>query len=208
MTERPPEDREKVVNQTNRGPGTFVGGNFYGRIVNVFTPSHRRSSPDGAVRSGPSDDDYDNIGMALLVSLVLVVICGAGILRLAIQGDPLDGAKPPGWLERIAGGLLFTALFFAAVAVFLARAAQGFELWAGRCADLAVETHVRIFAYPPAGVARLLATAAFATATAAAFIAMFFGWGEFGTTIQDRAHIARDNAALNGARAQAATRKD
>lgn len=208
MTERAPEDHKKVVNQTNRGPGTFVGGNFFGNIVNNFPPSHRRSSPNRENRSGPPDDDYDGIGTPLVVSLLLTAACSAGFFRLAIQGEPLGGEKHAGWLERSGGGLLFAALLFAAVAVFLARAAQGFELWAGRCADLAVETHVRIFAYPPASMARLLATAAFATATGAAFIAMFFGWSEFGTSIQERAHIARDNAAANGARARAAAQED
>ncbi|WP_327375414.1 hypothetical protein OG393_16535 [Streptomyces sp. NBC_01216] len=207
MTEPPPEDHKKVVNQTNRGPGTFVGGNFFGYIVNNFAPSHRRTSSDRESRSSLPDDDYDGIGTPLVVSLFLTAACGAGFFRLAIQGKPLGGETHAGWLERSGGGLLFTALFFAALAVLLARAAQGFELWAGRCADLAIDTHVRIFAYPPASMARLLATAAFATATGAAFIAMFFGWSEFGTSIQERAHTARDNAAMNGTRAQAAAPK-
>lgn len=98
------------------------------------------------------------------------------------------------------------ALLLAAVAVCLARAAQGFELRAGRCADLAVENHARAFAYLPAGMARLLATACSVTASMAAFFAMFYRWSTFGATIQERAHIARGNAAVDAARTRAAAR--
>ncbi len=127
-----------------------------------------------------------------------------GCVRVVIQGERTGGDLGGGWWERAAEGFLVVALFLEAVAACLARAAQGFELWAGQCADLAVETRARVFAYPPAAMARLLATTCSVTASMAAFVAVFFGWSTFGAVIQERAHIARGSAAVNAARARAA----
>ncbi|MFD3993842.1 hypothetical protein [Streptomyces sp. NPDC058583] len=136
----------------------------------------------------------------------LVAGFAVGCVRVVIQGERIGGDHGGGWWERAAEGFLVVALLLAAVAACLARAAQGFELWAGQYADLAVETRARVFAYPPAGMALLLATACSVTASMAAFVAMFFGWSTFGAIIQERAHIARGNAAVNAARARAAAR--
>ncbi|MGF0164350.1 hypothetical protein OH717_17735 [Streptomyces albidoflavus] len=206
MTEQPSGKSKKIVNQTNNGPGTFVNGNVFGNILNVFATSHRRRSSAAAPddRALIPDDDYEDVGSWLLVSGFLVAGFAVGCARVVIQGEPLGGDHGGGWWGRVVDGFIIVALFFAAVAACMARAAQGFELWAGRCADLAVETRTRVFAYPPAGMARLLATACSVTASMAAFVAMFFGWSTFGATIQERAHIARDNAAVNAARARAA----
>lgn len=206
MTEHSPEEQKKVVNQTNRGSGTFVGGNVIGNIVNLFMPAQRRHpAPDGN-RPGIPDDDYADITSPLFASGFLGVTSGAGVFYNTIRGVAIGGGPVPDPLKRWVGGFLFAAIFFACVAVFLARAAQGFELWAGRCADLAVDTRVRVLAYLPASMARITASASSVTATVAAFVALLYGWGEFGRGIQDRAHIARDNAAIHVARARAATR--
>ncbi|MFC8727523.1 hypothetical protein [Streptomyces bacillaris] len=208
MTEQSPREPKKTVNQTNNGPGTFVNGNVFGNILNIFATSHRQrpSRPTPDDRDLIPGDDYDEVGFGLLVSAFLAAVFAVGFVRVVIQGEPIGGDHGGGWWERAAEGFFVVAMFFAAVAACLARAAQGLELWAGRCADLAVETHARVFAYPPAGMARLLATACSATASMAAFVAMFFGWSTFGATIQERAHTARDNAAVNAARARAAAR--
>ncbi|WP_307711182.1 hypothetical protein [Streptomyces sp. V1I6] len=95
----------------------------------------------------------------------------------------------------------------ASIAVFLARAAQVLEVWSGRSADIAVETQVRILAYLPASLARSLAAFSSATATLAALLAALFAWGDFGASVQERANIARDTAAINAVRARAATQR-
>ncbi|MFK0227352.1 hypothetical protein ACIQUL_16470 [Streptomyces sp. NPDC090303] len=209
MTEQSPKEPKKTVNQTNTGPGTFVNGNVFGNILNIFATSHRQRPSKSAPgdRDLIPDDDYDDVGFWLLVSAFLVTGFAVGCVRVVIQGERIGGDRGGEWWERAAEGCLVVSLLLAAVAACLARAAQGLELWAGQCADLAVETRTRVFAYPPAGMARLLATACSATASIAAFVAMFFGWSTFGASIQERAHIARDNAAVNAARARAAARR-
>ncbi|MEU0715673.1 hypothetical protein ABZ498_00645 [Streptomyces lavendulocolor] len=209
MTEQSAREPKTTVNQTNNGPGTFVNGNVFGSILNVYATSHRRrpSAPAPDDRDLVPDDDYDEVGFRLLVSAFLVAAFAVGCVRVVIQGEPLGGDQGGGeWWKQAAQGFFVVALFLAAVAACLARAAQGFELWADCCADLAVETPARLFAYASTGMARLLATACSATASMAAFVAMFFGWSAFGATIQERAHMARDNAAVNAARARAAAR--
>ncbi|MFJ6423905.1 hypothetical protein [Streptomyces hydrogenans] len=104
-------------------------------------------------------------------------------------------------------GFLFILAFFACVAAFLARAAQGLELWAQQTADITVETRVRTLAHLPASMTRTLATVVTATATTAALLAAFYAWGRFGSLVQERANTARDNAAAHAARARAATRR-
>ncbi|MEW1690143.1 hypothetical protein ACIQOF_16275 [Streptomyces sp. NPDC091265] len=206
MTEHLPKAEKKVVNQTNRGSGTFVGGNVLGNIVNLFMPSHRRPSPSSENRAAPPDGDYDDITFNLVGCIIIGIISGTGLMY-CIRGLPFADASPaPGLTKRLVGGVLFFLLFVGCVAAFLARAAQGFDLWAGRCADLAVDTRVRLLAYLPAGLTRFMASAALVTATMAAFFALLFGWGEFGRNIQERAHLARDNAAMHAARARAAVR--
>ncbi|WP_019885847.1 hypothetical protein [Streptomyces purpureus] len=206
MTERPPEDEKKVVNQTNRGSGTFVGGNVLGNIVNLFMPSHRRPSPHSGNRAAPPEDDYDDITFNLLGCVIIGMVSGTGLMY-CIRGVPFtDTAPAPDLAKRLVGGVLFFLLFVGCVAAFLARTAQGFELWAGRCADLAVDTRVRLLAYLPASLTQVMASAALVTATIAAFFALLFGWGEFGRSVQERAHIARDNAAMHAERARAAIR--
>ncbi|MFH8626232.1 hypothetical protein ACH4A8_30860 [Streptomyces vietnamensis] len=145
MTEQSPKEPKETVNQTNTGPGTFVNGNIFGNILNIFATSHRRrpSPPAPDDRALIEGDDYEDVGFRLLFSACLV-------------------------------------------------------------AGFAVETRARVFAYPPAAMARLLATACSVTASMAAFVAMFFGWSTFGAVIQERAHIARGSAAVNAARARAA----
>jgi hypothetical protein len=208
VTEQSSEEPKKTVHQTNTGPGTFVNGNVFGNILNIFATSHRRrpSAPTSDNRDLIPDDDYDEVGFGLLISAFLVAVFAIGSVRVVIQGESIGGGHRDGWWERAAEGLFVVALLLAAVAACLARAAQGFELWAGRCADLAVESHARVLAHPPAGMARLLAAVCSVTASMAAFVAMFFGWSTFGATIQERAHIARCNAAVNAARARAAAR--
>lgn len=209
MAESPCEDQKKVVNQTNRGSGTFVAGNVLGNIVNFFVPTQRRRPP-AVTRSesdGPADDDYHDIIGPLLASIFLAFIAGTAVLY-CFRGEPLSGTGPaPGLLRRLVVGFAFAYGLVACVAVFFARVAQGLELWTGRCADTAMQTRVRFVAYLPASMARVMASACSVSATMAALVAIFYGWGDFGGSIQERAHMARDNAAVHAARARAATQR-
>ncbi|MFE1962000.1 hypothetical protein [Streptomyces sp. NPDC059479] len=209
MTEHPPEER-KVVNQTNSGPGTFVGGNVFGHVFNFFVPVQRRrpsAGPKGQTSRGVPDDDYDDIFFNLLGAVVLGSTFATGVVY-CVRGLPLARNSPaPEGLERWVVGFLFVVAFFACVAAFLARVAQGVELWAERCADITVETQVRVLVHLPAGMTRALAALASVTATTAALLAVFYAWGGFGTRVQERANIARDNAATQAARACAATQR-
>lgn len=209
MTEHPPEDK-KVVNQTNSGPGTFVGGNVIGNIINYFAPTHRpRPSADPAQQGdrGPIEGDYDDIGASLLGAAFLGFMC-AGATVYCVRGLPFaDNAPAPDALQRWIAGMLFIVGFFACVAAFLARAAQGLELWAWRCADITVDMRIQLLAHLPAGMARGLSALSSAAATTAALVAVFYAWGGFGTSIQERAYIARDNAAAQAARARAAMQR-
>ncbi|MFF7081232.1 hypothetical protein [Streptomyces lavendulae] len=206
MTDQPPETEQKVVNQTNHGSGTFVAGNVLGSIVNLFVPAQRRSRPTSTTHTDAPEDDYEDISWSLVEAVFLAATSGTAIVY-CIRGLPFSGTGPtPGIAERIVVGILFTYAFFACAAAFLARAAQGLEVWAGRCADITVQTRGGIAAYLPACMARALATAASGVATTAALVAVFYGWSGFGASVQERAYIARDNAAVNASRASAATR--
>ncbi|WP_445270354.1 hypothetical protein [Streptomyces sp. DSM 41634] len=198
------------MNQTNRGSGTFVGGNVIGNIVNLFVPSQRRRSlaqAEGRTGSGLAEDDYDDVFGPMFMSLILAAGAGRGGLSYSVHGLPLGDGPAPDWWKRWAAGFFFAGMLLASIAVFLARVAQVFELWSGRSADIAVETQVRVLAYLPAGLARTLATFASATATVAALLAALFAWGDFGASVQERANIARDTASVNAARARAATQR-
>lgn len=197
-----------MVNQTNRGSGTFVAGNVFGSVVNLFVSSQRQRPPASSGSCDNPQDDYAEVTWQMFGAFLLGVMSGAGLLYM-ILGLPLSGTGPaPGLTTRLIAGFLFAACFFACVAAFAARAAQGLEMWAGRCADTAHHTSVRILARLPAGMARALAGASSVAATLAILVAAFYGWGEFGATVQERARIARDNAALNAARARAATSQE
>lgn len=208
MTEPSPE--EKVVNQTNNGSGPFVGGNVFGHVFNFVVPAQRRrpsaASDAQGSRSVP-DDDYDDFSVSLIGAVFLGVLSATGVVY-CVRGLPFSANSPaPDALERWAVGFLFIVAFFACAAAFLARAAQGLELWAERCADNAVKTQVRALAQLPAGVTRALAALVSATATTAALLAVFYSWGGFGASVQERANIARDNATMQVARARAATQR-
>ncbi|MCX4783072.1 hypothetical protein [Streptomyces sp. NBC_01264] len=195
------------MNQTNHGSGTFVAGNVLGSIVNLFMPAQRRARP--APPSGPevAEDDYDDISGSLFGSAFLAAVSGQ-VVSYCVRGLPLFGTGPtPGLPTRFLAGFAFAYAFFACVAMFLARAAQGLEVWAGRCADIAVQTRVRPLAQLPASVARILAPASSGTATTAALVATFYAWGDFGGSVQERAYLARDGAAMNAARARAAVQR-
>ncbi|GAA2288622.1 hypothetical protein GCM10010145_68890 [Streptomyces ruber] len=209
MNEHSPEEK-KVVNQTNSGPGTFVGGNVFGHVYNLFVPAERRrrsAAPEGQGSRGVPDDDYDDIFFNLLGAVFLGGTFATGV-GYCVRGLPLSSGSPaPELLERWVAGILCVAAFFACAAAFLARVAQGLELWAERCADITTETQIRILAYLPAGMTRALATFTAAAAMAAALLAVFYAWGGFGTSVQERANIARDNAAVQAARARAAMQR-
>lgn len=209
-TERPFKDRPTVVNQTNRGPGTLVGGHVFGNIINLFMPSQRqrpRAQTEGRNDSALAEGDYHDVFGPMVMTLLLGATSGRALWVYSIQAGPIgDSPAPDGW-KRWAAGLLFSGLTLACIAVFLARAAQVFELWSGRSADIAVETPVRVLAYLPSGLARGLAALASATATVAALLAALFAWGDFGASIQERANIARDAAVMHAARARATTQR-
>ncbi|MGW1839938.1 hypothetical protein [Streptomyces sp. NPDC002067] len=208
MTERPPEV-EKIVNQTNSGPGTFVGGNVFGHIFNFSGPAQRQhpsAAPDDQDSRGAPDDDYDELFPSLFGAAFLGCVCVTGV-AFCVLGLSKSRASPAPALERWAFGFLCGVAFFACAATFLARAAQGLELWAARCADITVETRIPALARLPAGMTRALAALASGMATTAALLAAFYAWGGFGTSIQKRANIARDNAATQAARACAATQR-
>ncbi|WP_330323297.1 hypothetical protein [Streptomyces anulatus] len=209
MTEHPPEEK-KVVKQTNSGPGTFVGGNVIGNIINYFAPAHRpRPSADPAQRGdrGPIEGDYDDISTSLVGAAFLGFMCASATVY-SVRGLPFtDNAPAPAALQGWIAGILFTAGFFACVAAFLARAAQGLELWARSCADITMDMQIKLLAHLPAGMARGLSALSSAAATTAVLLAVFYAWGEFGTSVQERANIARENAAAQAARARAAVRR-
>ncbi|MEU8437316.1 hypothetical protein AB0F18_31350 [Streptomyces sp. NPDC029216] len=207
MTDEPPKTEKKVTNQTNHGSGTFVAGNVLGSIVNLFAPTQRRGRPAPANGPEVSEDDYDDISESLFGAAFLAAMSGTAVVY-CIRGLPFSGTGPaPGIATRLVMGIVFTYAFFACVAAFLARAAQGLEVWAGRCADITVQTKGGLLAHLPAGMARALAATASGVATTAALVAVFYGWGDFGGSIQERAYLARDNAATNASRARAAARK-
>ncbi|MFD0377293.1 hypothetical protein [Streptomyces sp. NPDC127112] len=207
MTDQPPETEQKVVNQTNHGSGTFVAGNVLGSIVNLFIPAQRRSRPTSTTPTDAPQDDYEDISESLVGAVFLAAISGTAIVY-CIRGLPFSGTGPtPGIAERIVVGILFTYAFFACAAAFLARTAQGLEVWAGRCADITVQTRGGMTARLPAGMARALAATSSGVATTAALVAVFYGWAGFGASVQERAYLARDNAAMNASRARAAARK-
>ncbi|WP_322871097.1 hypothetical protein [Streptomyces goshikiensis] len=207
MTDQPPETEQRVVNQTNHGSGTFVAGNVLGSIVNLFIPAQRRSRPTSTTPTDAPQDDYEDISESLVGAVFLAAISGTAIVY-CIRGLPFSGTGPtPGIAERIVVGILFTYAFFACAAAFLARTAQGLEVWAGRCADITVQTRGGMTARLPAGMARALAATSSGVATTAALVAVFYGWAGFGASVQERAYLARDNAAMNASRARAAARK-
>ncbi|MBD0422731.1 hypothetical protein H0H10_26870 [Streptomyces sp. TRM S81-3] len=202
MSEHSTGEQKRVVNQTNRGSGTFVAGNVFGSVVNLFVSSQRQRPPASSDGSHNPEDDYKDVTWAMFGAFLLGTMSGAGLLYM-IRGLPLSGTGPaPGLTTRFIAGFVFAACFFACVAAFTARAAQGLEMWAGRCADIAHHTNVRFLARLPASMARALAAASSVAATLATLLAAFYGWGEFGATVQERARIARYNAALTAARAQ------
>ncbi|MEU3350957.1 hypothetical protein [Streptomyces sp. NPDC037389] len=207
MTDQPPETETRVVNQTNHGSGTFVAGNVLGSIVNLFIPAQRRSRPTSTNGPDATVDDYERISGSLFVIAFLAAVFGTAVVH-CIRGLPFSGAGPtPGIATRLVVGIVFTYAFFACVAAFLARAAQGLEVWAGRCADITVRTRGGILAHLPAGMARALAATSSGVATTAALVAVFYGWGDFGNSVQERAYLARDNAATNASRARSAATK-
>ncbi|MFD8736563.1 hypothetical protein ACFV06_16840 [Streptomyces sp. NPDC059618] len=194
------------MNQANHGSGTFVGGNVLGSIVNLFLPAQRRSRPTPINGNDVAENDYEDISESLIGAVFLAALSGTAVVY-SIRGLPFSGTgPPPGIAARLAAGITFTYAFFACVAAFIARAAQGLEVWAGRCADIAVHTRSRVLTHLPAGMARVLAATSSGMATTAALVAVFYGWGDFGGSVQERAYLARDNAAMNAARARAATR--
>ncbi|MFJ8079269.1 hypothetical protein ACIQ6Y_01390 [Streptomyces sp. NPDC096205] len=143
----------------------------------------------------------------MFAAVVMGMMSGSGLVYM-IRGWPLFDTEPaPSLATRFIAGFMFAVWFFACVAAFLARAAQGLEMWASRCADIADHTSVKILAHLRAGMARALAAASSAAATLATLVAAFYGWGQFGATIQERAHLARVNAGSNAARARVATGK-
>ncbi|MCX4417875.1 hypothetical protein OOK43_32070 [[Kitasatospora] papulosa] len=209
MTEHLPQE-EKVVNQTNSGPGTFVGGNVFGHIYNFFAPAQRQrpsSTPAGQDSRAVGEGDYDDVFGSLLGAVFLGGTFAGGLVYAA-RGLPFAKDAPaPDVLERLVMGFMFGFAFFACVAAFLARAAQGFELWAEQCANITAQTQIRLLSYLPSGMTRALAVMASVTATTAALLAVFYAWGGFGASIQERANLARDKAALQAARARAATQR-
>ncbi|MBD2835264.1 hypothetical protein ID871_32815 [Streptomyces pratensis] len=106
MTEHLPQE-EKVVNQTNSGPGTFVGGNVFGHIYNFFVPAQRQrpsSTPAGQDSRAVGEGDYDDI-FGSLFGAVFLGGTFAGGLVYAARGLPFAKDAPaPDVLERLAMG--------------------------------------------------------------------------------------------------------
>lgn len=191
--------------QHNHGPGTFVGGNVNGRVVNIFLllvgKKHAGSDRPPHERDPEQDDegadDYENIGVPLLTAGLLGSWTGWLTIRELMGWSWSDGSSPPGIAERIVGGLLLLYVSLACLAAFFARSAQVCELGSKQCAATATQSRGRLVAWPPALMARGLSLVSAATASLAEVLASLYGWRPFGGQVSRRARIARLNAATN-----------
>ncbi|MFJ5220570.1 hypothetical protein ACIP98_38550 [Streptomyces sp. NPDC088354] len=203
--------------QHNHGPGTFVGRDVHGGIWNFFINhgTHRRNAqntPGQGQRThedheqADDDDDYEAV-----FSLIFMACWIAGSAALAVWfcllGEPFsEGEPPPGVAARIGVGLLSTAVALACLASLLARVAQVFELWSERAAQTAIRdaTRWRRIASVPAAISSGTARIATVAAVSAGVLAALYGWTTFGSTVSDRAHLARTRAQHHAATARAA----
>ncbi|MEU6347528.1 hypothetical protein ABZ883_42170 [Streptomyces sp. NPDC046977] len=213
-----PDDHEADTRyeQHNHGSGTFIGRDVHGGIRNFFinhAPAKRSSPSSPQGQHNPEDneqadetDDYDGLLSIMALTCWAASSAATAAWFCLIGRSFSEGAPPPGLAARLGVSLVSSAVVLLCLACLLARIAQVFELWSERAARTAIRdaSRWRRIASVPALICSGAARIATVTAVSAGVLAALYGWTTFGSTVSDRAHLARTRAQHHAATARAA----